>query len=199
MIINLDLNLKYIFNKNIEKKKKEIKIALNCIRNINFQFRQSQKWIYKILWRQRGHWKVIFNNMEYWNTVTEWFNELFQKKTQEGWGYMFLRTPTSTPSEVLDLSQFALRNSAILLSQLLVQYKVLLLIDWISFLRFYLPFFLDVEFLLLSFFSGFYPIQERWNETCFNFLFPFLCFCSYCTYFSEDYVTSSVYFFYVFC
>lgn len=42
MIINLDLNLKYIFNKNIEKKK-EIKIALNCIRNINFQFRQSQK------------------------------------------------------------------------------------------------------------------------------------------------------------
>ena len=42
---------------------------------------------------------------------------------------------------------------AIHLSQLLVQYKVFLLVDWISFLRLYVGFFLDFEFLLSTTFS----------------------------------------------
>ena len=41
----------------------------------------------------------------------------------------------------------------LLLSQLLVHYKVLLLVEWMSFLRLYLELFIDFEFLLLAFFS----------------------------------------------
>ena len=52
---------------------------------------------------------------------------------------------------------------AILLSQLLVQYKLLLLVEWISFLRLYLEFSLNVECLLLTIFPGFHPMQESWH------------------------------------